>query len=90
MPAAPNAMAFSACSGVSALVRTCSRVTFAHQFISLLEHLVGLALLAVERLLDEHLDDFGGGGLELAGINFAGGAVDGEEIAFLEGLRRRR
>jgi hypothetical protein len=31
--------AFSVCSGVSALVRTCSRVTFEHQSISWLEHL---------------------------------------------------
>jgi hypothetical protein len=36
MPVAPNATAFSVCSGVSALVRTCRRVTLAHQSISVL------------------------------------------------------
>jgi hypothetical protein len=36
-------------------------------------------------LLDEHLDDFGRGGRKLAGINVRRRAVDGEEIAFLEG-----
>ena len=34
MPVAPNATALAVCSGVSALVRTCSRVTLAHHFIS--------------------------------------------------------
>ena len=37
--------ALAACSGVSALVRTCSLVTLRHQSISLLEHLVGRAFL---------------------------------------------
>ena len=48
--------------------------------------MVGAAFLGVEGFGDEHLDDFRGGGLEFAGINFAGGAVNGEEVAFLEGL----
>ena len=44
-------------------------------------------LLAVERLRRRAAgDDLGGGGLELAGIDVAAGAVDGEEVAFLEGL----
>ena len=34
MPCAPNAIAFAACSGVSALVRTPSRVAWSHHFIS--------------------------------------------------------
>ena len=34
MPTAPNAIAFSVCSGVSALVRTDIRVACAHHFIS--------------------------------------------------------
>ena len=81
---APNATALAVCSGVSALVRTCRRVTLPHQSISLLEHLIGLAFLGIERFLDQHLDDFRSGGRQLARINFAGRAVDGEEIAFLE------
>ena len=51
---------------------------------------VGVALLAVEGLLDEHLNDLGGGGRELAGINVAARAVDGEEVAFLVGHAVRR
>ena len=42
---------------------------------------VGRALLAVERLVDEHLDDFRRRGLHFAGEDFAAGAVDGEEVA---------
>jgi hypothetical protein len=34
MPTAPNATALAVCSGVSALVRTESRVAFAHQSMS--------------------------------------------------------
>jgi hypothetical protein len=34
MPTAPNATAFSVCSGVSALVRTTMRVAAEHHFIS--------------------------------------------------------
>ena len=34
MPTAPNATAFSVCSGVSALVRTLMRVASEHHFIS--------------------------------------------------------
>ena len=44
------------------------------------------ALLDIQGLGDEHLDDFRGRGLDFAGINFAGGAVNGEEIPFVEGL----
>ena len=58
-------------------------------FHELREILVGLALLRLERFLDQHLDDFRGSGLDLAGIDVAAGAVDGEEIAFVEGLGRR-
>ena len=47
------------------------------------EHLIGRAVLGIERFLDEYLDDFRRGGRELAGIDFAGSAVDGEEVAFL-------
>ncbi len=34
MPVAPNAIAFSVCSGLSALVRTPMRVACAHHFMS--------------------------------------------------------
>ena len=37
MPMAPNATALAVCSGVSALVRTASRVALAHQSISFLK-----------------------------------------------------
>ena len=50
------------------------------------EVLTGPAFLDIQGLGDEHLDDFRGGGLDFAGIDFAGGAVNGEEIPFLEGL----
>ena len=49
-------------------------------------HPVSFALLRVERLLDEDLDDFRGGSRELAGINVPGCPVDGKEIPFLERL----
>src|SRR5271168_362973 len=52
----------------------------------LLEILVGLALPWRQRFFDEHLDDFRGGGGNLAGIDFARGAVDGECVAFLIGV----
>ena len=44
------------------------------------------ALLRGLVAMEEALDDLGRGGLDLAGIDRAGGAVDGEEVAFIEGL----
>ena len=86
MPAAPNAIAFSVCSGLSALVRTSRRVTFEHQFMSWLKLLnfsvfcAALSPCSMPVMISRRR------GLELAGVDRAGGAVDGKEVAFLEGL----
>src|SRR5437867_2140996 len=55
------------------------------QFPELLKVLISLALLAVEGLLNQHLDDFGRGSRDLARINFASRTVDGEEVSLLVG-----
>ena len=80
---APKAMAFSVCSGVSALVRTSSRATFEHHFMSWL-NVLNLLVFCVERLSTEHAgDDLATARSSIcAGINLAGGAVDGEVVAF--------
>ena len=92
MPVAPNAMAFSACSGVSALVRTPSlRELRPHQFISLAKFLIGRALLrdrATPSTSTWTISD--GAVLTSPAKHFAGRAVDGEEIAFLERRAARR
>src|SRR5579883_844220 len=82
IPLAPKATAWAVCSGVSALVRTLIR-GFRAPVHELLEILIRLALAWVERFFDEHLDNFRSGCRNLAGIDLADGAVDGEEVAFL-------
>jgi len=74
------------CSGVSALVRTWRRVALAHQSMSVLNIRYVSLFFGSRRLIDQHLDDLGRRGRNLPAIDIAGGAVDGEEVAFLEGL----
>ena len=86
MPAAPNAMAFSVCSGLSALVRTSRRVALAHHFMSWLKVLNFSVFCAALSPCEHAGDDLARRGLELAAVDGAAGAVDREEVAFLEGL----
>ena len=78
--------------GVSGLLRGVGigadgqRVTLRAPLHELEEVLELLGLLRGFVAADEAGDDFGRRGLELAAIDGAGGAVDGQEVAFLEGL----
>ena len=73
--------------GVRADVELAELVGHLHQRVELLER---EALLAVERLGDEHLHDLRRRGLHLAGEDLAAGAVDGDELALFEdGVARR-
>jgi hypothetical protein len=86
MPVAPKATAMRVCSGVSALVRTASGWPCAHHSMSWRKFLNFSVLLRGLVVADDAGDDFRRRGLELAAIDDAGGAVDGEVVAFLEGL----
>ena len=91
MPTAPNATAFCACSGVSALVRTGEPGGLGapfHELAEVLELLGGLGgLVAVDRGPAMISD---GAVLICAGVDRAERAVDREEVALVEGLAARR
>ena len=52
----------------------------------LFEHPVGFALLRIERLLDQHLNNFGRRGFDLAWIHFTRCAIDGKIVAFAKSV----
>ncbi len=75
--------------GVGAHMRARARLS-AH-FMSLCELLIGRGSSSRRAMSSTRTcDDFRRRGLDFAGIDFAGRAVDRDVIAFLEGLRRRR
>ena len=68
--------------GVRAHVESAQPVHPPHQLRVLL---IGRALLAIERAIDQHLHDLRGRGRDFAGKHFAGGSVDRNVIALLQG-----
>ena len=52
----------------------------------LLEAFVNFALRGAQRFLDEHLDDFRRGGLDLTVVDLAGCSIDGEVISLVVGV----
>ena len=85
MPRAPNAYASSAWSGWSALARMPSVRTLSAHDEQLAEALVDGRVLGLH-LLVEHLEDLARLGLRLADLHLAGEAVEGDVVAFLDGL----